>query len=32
VHVTHISNASIADHNPGINATMQFRVGYTWFK
>jgi hypothetical protein len=32
VHITHISNASIADHNPGINATMQFRVGYTWFK
>ena len=31
VHVTHISNASLA-HNPGINATMQFRVGYTWFK
>ncbi len=32
VHVTHISNASIADHNPGINATFQGRVGYTWFK
>lgn len=32
VHATHISNASIADHNPGINATLQFRVGYTWFK
>lgn len=32
VHVTHISNASIADHNPGINASMQFRIGYTWFK
>lgn len=31
VHITHISNASL-DHNPGINATMQFRVGYTWFK
>ena len=31
VHVIHISNASLA-HNPGINATMQFRVGYTWFK
>ena len=30
-HVTHISNASLG-HNPGINATMQFRVGYTWFK
>lgn len=32
LHVTHISNASLADHNPGINATMQFRLGYTWFK
>lgn len=31
-HITHISNASLGDHNPGINATMQFRVGYTWFK
>jgi lipid A 3-O-deacylase len=32
VHLTHISNASLADKNPGINATMQFRIGYTWFK
>jgi len=32
VHVTHISNASLGNHNPGINATMQFRIGYTWFK
>jgi len=32
IHITHISNASIADQNPGINATMQFRIGYTWFK
>lgn len=31
VHITHISNASLAK-NPGINATMQFRLGYTWFK
>lgn len=31
VHITHISNASLS-HNPGINATMQFRAGYTWFK
>jgi hypothetical protein len=30
-HITHISNASLG-HNPGINATMQFRVGFTWFK
>ena len=32
MHITHVSNASLADHNPGINATMQFRVGYTWFR
>lgn len=32
IHITHISNASMGNHNPGINATMQFRVGYTWFK
>jgi hypothetical protein len=32
VHATHISNASIADNNPGINTTLQFRIGYTWFK
>ncbi len=32
LHFTHISNASIAEHNPGINATLQFRLGYTWFR
>ncbi len=32
VHITHISNASLSGRNPGINATMQFRIGYTWFK
>jgi hypothetical protein len=32
VHITHVSNASLAEHNPGINATLHFRVGYTWFK
>ena len=31
LHITHISNASLA-RNPGINATAQFRIGYTWFK
>lgn len=31
VHITHLSNASLS-HNPGINATAQFRLGYTWFK
>jgi hypothetical protein len=32
LHITHISNASLGDHNPGINATALFRIGYTWFK
>jgi lipid A 3-O-deacylase len=31
-HVTHISNASLGDNNPGINATLQFRLGYSWFR
>jgi hypothetical protein len=28
----HLSNASIGNHNPGINASLQFSLGYTWFK
>ncbi|MHB1857442.1 MAG: acyloxyacyl hydrolase [Acidobacteriaceae bacterium] len=28
----HISNASLGDANPGINATVQFQIGYTWWK
>src|SRR5512146_3139231 len=28
----HISNASIGNHNPGINASLQFTLGYTWWK
>lgn len=31
-HVLHISNASIGNHNPGLNSTLHFRLGYTWFK
>ncbi len=31
-HVTHISSASLGNHNPGINASLQFRLGYFWFK
>jgi hypothetical protein len=31
-HVIHISNASLGDHNPGINATLQFRIGYHWYR
>ncbi len=28
----HISNASLGNHNPGVNASLQGSVGYTWFK
>ncbi|WP_263365867.1 acyloxyacyl hydrolase [Edaphobacter bradus] len=28
----HISSASIGDKNPGVNASVQFTVGYTWWK
>lgn len=27
----HFSNASLGPHNPGINAALEFRIGYTWF-
>jgi hypothetical protein len=32
VHATHISNASMGDHNPGVNAAVLFRLGYHWYK
>ena len=28
----HISNASLGNHNPGVNASIQASLGYTWFK
>jgi lipid A 3-O-deacylase len=28
----HISNASLGDSNPGVNASAQFSVGFTWWK
>jgi lipid A 3-O-deacylase len=28
----HISNASLGDANPGVNATVQFQIGYSWWK
>ncbi|MBV8629977.1 MAG: acyloxyacyl hydrolase [Silvibacterium sp.] len=28
----HISNASLGDRNPGVNASVQFQIGYTWWK
>jgi len=28
----HVSNAKLATNNAGLNATVQFLLGYTWFK
>lgn len=28
----HISSASLGDRNPGVNASVQFQIGYTWWK
>jgi hypothetical protein len=28
----HISNASMGDANPGVNASVQFTIGYHWWK
>lgn len=30
--IYHLSNASLGNHNPGVNAALQFKIGYTWFK
>jgi hypothetical protein len=27
----HISSASLGDRNPGVNASVQFQIGYTWW-
>jgi lipid A 3-O-deacylase len=32
VKAVHISNASLGDNNPGLNVTLQFSVGYSWWK
>jgi hypothetical protein len=32
VNAVHISSASLGDRNPGVNASMQFQVGYTFWK
>ncbi|HWG19851.1 MAG TPA: acyloxyacyl hydrolase [Terracidiphilus sp.] len=32
VKVIHISNAGLGDHNPGLNQTLQFSAGYSWWK
>ena len=31
VRAVHISNANLGDHNPGVNVSLMFRVGYTWW-
>jgi hypothetical protein len=28
----HVSSASLGDKNPGVNASVQFAVGYSWWK
>lgn len=28
----HISSASLGDHNPGVNASVQFSIGYSWWR
>ncbi len=32
VNAVHISSASLGDHNPGVNASIQIQAGYTWWK
>ncbi len=32
IRAIHLSNASIGNHNPGVNASLQFTLGWTWFK
>ncbi len=32
VNAVHISSASLGDHNPGVNASLQIQVGYTFWK
>ena len=32
VNAVHISSASLGDRNPGVNASLQFSLGYSWWK
>ncbi len=32
VKAVHISNAGLGDNNPGLNVTLQFAVGYSWWR
>jgi hypothetical protein len=29
---THLSNASLGDHNPGVNSSLQISLGYNWWQ
>ena len=32
VNAVHISSASLGDRNPGVNASLQVNLGYSWWK
>ncbi|HEY5330525.1 MAG TPA: acyloxyacyl hydrolase [Acidobacteriaceae bacterium] len=32
VNAVHISSASLGDKNPGVNSSLQFSIGYSWWK
>ncbi len=32
VSAVHISSASLGDRNPGVNASVQFQIGYSWWR
>jgi len=32
LNAVHISSSSLGDKNPGVNASLQFSLGYTWWK
>ena len=32
LNAVHISSASLGDKNPGVNASLQLQIGYTWWK
>ena len=32
IRATHLSNASLGAHNPGVNSSLQFSIGYNWWK
>jgi lipid A 3-O-deacylase len=32
LNAVHISSASLGDRNPGVNASLQMQVGYSWWK